>query len=291
VKYQVLTAGGDENSSETTMGQALARLSQLWDEVTEDFMRGKPTNVRPALCSYFNSYRRPKEVQLDGFCEPFLGCLDRKPKMVFLSLNPGALQPAWQALKHEGRPGTFVSEIRRAGSYTRWAAEWSYLKEPWQSYIAARHGANHHLVRFQFMKAWFGDDRLTPQDRVDFELYPWHSRTFNGRALNLEAALLREFIWDPLRELEAPLVFAFGHWWWKHLSQLGVEVIARLGDEVGRPVGLGYRSGARQGIVIGRLPHGGLVVAEKHSGPPPGPPALSKVPLFRQLIMQAINRS
>lgn len=75
------------------MGRALEHLSQLWDGVTDDFLRGEPTNVRPSLDAYFRSYRRLEEVQLEGFCEPFLGPVDRKPKMAFLSLNPGAVQP------------------------------------------------------------------------------------------------------------------------------------------------------------------------------------------------------
>ena len=136
------------------MGPAVARLCRLWDEVTDDFLHGRPTNVRPPLHTYFNSYRKSADVQLEGFCEPFLGCLDRKPKMAFLSLNPGAVQPAWQDLNWDGRGGTFVHEIRQAGSYTRWAREWSYLKAPWQSYAAARGGVNHHLARLRFMKAW-----------------------------------------------------------------------------------------------------------------------------------------
>lgn len=76
------------------MGRATEHLSRLWDEVTDDFLRGEPTNVRPRFDTYFRSYRRLEDVQLDGFCEPFLGPVDRVPKMAFLSLNPGEVQPA-----------------------------------------------------------------------------------------------------------------------------------------------------------------------------------------------------
>jgi hypothetical protein len=141
------------------------------------------------------------------------------------------------------------------------------------------------------MKAWYQDDGLGSEDRVDFELYPWHSRKFDGNALKLDDALLREFVWDPLGEMDAPLVFAFGHWWWANLKHLGLEVIAQLGDGTDRPIDLGYKAGAKQGIVIARSSNGGLVVAEKHAGPPPGPPALKKVPILRQLILDAASDS
>lgn len=91
--------------------------------------------------------------------------------------------------------------------------------------------------------------------------------------------------------MEAPLVFAFGRWWWENLEHLGLKVIARLGDGTDRPIDLGYKAGAKQGIVIARSRHGGLVVAEKHSGPPPGPPALNRVAHFHKLILDAVEQS
>jgi hypothetical protein len=271
-------------------GRAIESLCRLWDEVTEDFLAGRPTNVRPPLDAYFRSYGSRQEVQLEGFCEPFLGSLDRKPKMVFLSLNPGAVQPRWQHLEWNGRSGIFVEEIRSAGSYTRWAAQWSYLKAHWQSYVASLGiPTNHHWSRLEFMRAWYEDPNLGPQDRVDFELYPWHSKSFHGHALVLEPRLLHRFVLDPLNELAPPIVFAFGSWWWRNLPQLGFRVIARLGDGGSRPIDLGYRTNAQQGVVICRAPYGGLVVAEKHSGPSPGPPSAGKVARFRRAILEAAN--
>jgi hypothetical protein len=273
------------------MGNALNHLRQVWDEVTDDFLRGQPTNVKAPLDEYFHSYRRYKDVQLGGFCEPFLGPLDRVPKMAFLSLNPGNMHPAWQSLNANGREGTFVSEIKRAGSYSHWAAGWSYLKPGWQSFIATQRGPNHHLVRQRFMTAWYEDGNLGPQDRVDFELYPWHSRRFYGGSLRLDDRLVREFVLEPLGELKAPIVFAFGRWWWANLEHLGVEIIARLGDGTDRPLNIGYKDRSTQGIIIGRAAHGGYVIAEKHSGPPPGPPAVKRVALLRKLVSEVIDRN
>lgn len=138
------------------------------------------------------------------------------------------------------------------------------------------------------MKAWYDDGDLVPQDRVDFELYPWHSHTFNGKALKLDLQLLHEFVWKPLAELEAPIVFAFGSWWWENLDNLGVDVVARLGYKGDRPFDVGYKPGSRQGVSIAVAPHGGVIVAEKHGGPPPGPPARALVPRFRDQISAAV---
>lgn len=272
------------------MGESLERVSAVWDEAVQDFLEGKPSHARGELGGWLASYRRRGDVQLEGFPEPFLGPLDRTPKMAFLALNPGEVQPSWQHLEFEGRPGTFVDELRAAGSYTKWAAEWSYLAPAWQGYIAKRRGPNHHGERFDFMRNWYGDSQLTPQDRVDFELYPWHSHRFAYTSLDLPACLpyVRRFVWEPLTELEAPVTFAFGAWWWKNLEALGVQIVARLGHGGEHPFDLGYKADAKQSVVVGRLPHGGVVIAEKHGGGPPNPPMGSekraKTERFRSLV-------
>lgn len=271
------------------MGEALERVSEIWDNVTNDFLAGKPTNVRPPLDRYSATYRKQEDVQLDGFCEPFLGPLDRQPRMAFLSLNPGERIAEWQQLEWDnGRGGIFVNELREAGSYTKWAAQWSYLQPHWQSYIKTRPGANHHWDRFVFMREWCGDDSLVEQDRVDFELYPWHSHQFHKPSFRADLGLIRQFVLEPLIELEPPVTFAFGAWWWKHLDDLGIEVVARLGDGGERPFEIGYKPGSKQGVTVGTLPHGGVIVAEKHGGPAPQPPIPAKVPAFKKLILEAL---
>ena len=271
------------------MGEAVDRVSAIWDEVTQDFLAGKPTNTKPPLDKYCATYRRQEEIQLDGFCEPFLGRLDRQPKMAFLSLNPGEMLPAWQKLDwNDGRGGVFVNELREAGSYTKWAARWSYLQPHWQAFIKTRRGSNHHWDRFTFMREWYEDQSLSEEDRIDFELYPWHSHRFHKPSFRADLGLIRQFVLEPLLELEPAVTFAFGAWWWKNLDALEIEVVGRLGDGGDRPFEIGYKAGSRQGVTIGRLPHGGIIIAEKHGGPAPQPPTASKVPLFRRLILESL---
>jgi hypothetical protein len=270
------------------MGAAIDHLCAFWDEVTQDFLEGQAQNIKPPLDRYYPKYRKQGELQPEGFCEPFLGDLSKTPKIVFLSLNPGDVKPQWQHRDHEGSPGIFVREIQELGSYTAWAASWSFAEDHWQKFIGPN---NHHQLRFDFMRHWYEDDSLQPSDRVDFELYPWHSKTFQGSSLKLDLsrpddlAILKELVWDPLMELQPPFIFAFGEWWRANIDKFPLRVTRRLGWLGDTPIDIGYRAGSNQGVVVAETEYGGLVVAEKHGGPSPRPPAKARVDRFRAAVM------
>ena len=64
---------------------------------------------------------------------------------------------------------------------------------------------------------------------VTFELYPWHSTAVTAR-MRPDPGVVREFVWQPVRQLGAP-VFAFGKPWFDLLEDgLGLQVVDRLGD-------------------------------------------------------------
>jgi hypothetical protein len=99
---------------------------------------------------------------------------------------------------------------------------------------------------------------------------------------------VKEFVWRPLAELKPPITFAFGKWWWENIEQIddGITILGRLGDGGTAPCDVGYKDGSRQGVVIARASYGGIVVAEKHSGPPPGPPVgRTRTTLFREQLL------
>lgn len=269
------------------MVEAIKKLSHLWDEIIADFLEGRPSNTRPELAPYFSTYRRVGDIRLDAFPEPYLGRLDRRPHMAFLSLNPGQVVPDFQLLDHRGVPGVFVQELIGLGSYKAWAASWPYLREPWRTKV--RGSKDHHGERLKFMRDWYGDYSLVSDNRTDFELYAWHSHSFSGASMRLDLRVLKTFVLDPLWELDPPWVFAFGAWWWGHLQDLGLEVIARLGHRGDEPFDIGYKPGAKQGVTVARTPNGGLMVAEKHGGPSPTPPITLRVPAFRQLILRTLG--
>ena len=250
---------------------------------------GRPTNVQPGLPGWYASYRKLQDIRLDGFCEPYLGDLAGRPRMGILALNPGEVIPKFQLLSHEGREGHFVSRIREAGSYSAWASEWPYLTDPaWRAFMKETRRPDHHVARMRFVSDWFDEPALGPADRVDFELYPWHSYEFDKAALRLDIGLVKEFIWEPLSELRPEWICAFGKWWTEHLEDLGVEVIAAFGDGSDRDLPDLEGESCSRLVVVGLTPQGSRVLAEKHSGSA-RPPKRSKARILREFVEAAFN--
>jgi hypothetical protein len=255
-------------------GSARRSIIEMWDAVVADFLAGGPA-VPPALRQWYSSYAGTGrgKPELDALPEPFLGSLIQA-KAVFLALNPGQAD-----LMFQGRDGIFAGEIRRAGSYSAWAASWPYLQDPW----VAKKGRNrHHSTRLQFMRNWVGDSQLTSSEMVSFELYPWHSAVLNA-PIRPDLSIVEEFVWGPVAELRAP-VFAFGAPWLSILeTRLGLEVVDRLG-----PDGRRYPSTvASRRVTVLKSKGGVTIIAEKHAGSA-GPPSreetlLLKVELARWL--------
>ena len=270
------------------MGSAIERVMQLWDEVTVDFLAGRSTTIRERLEGWYRSYTRLSDVQPEAFCEPYLGDLTRRPKMVLLAYNPGEVMPEFQVRRPEG-DGRYVTElIDEYGSYSRWAASWPYLREPWRSYMrdVLKRRVDHHLLRLRFMQRWFEDPTLGQSHRVDFEVYPWHSTVFNANAFHPDPTIIRDFVLDPVAELEPEWVFAFGRWWVDTLPTLGAEVVARLGHGGDTYVGTA-KDKAKRTILVALLHNGVKVVAEGHSGGA-GPPGERELPYFRDAITRVL---
>ena len=79
-----------------------------------------------------------------------------------------------------------------------------------------------------------------------------------------DPGIVREFVWQPIRELAAP-VFAFGKPWFGLLEDgFGLQVVDRLGVG-GRPYPTEVPSRA---VLVLRGENGVIVVAERHSGEP-----------------------
>lgn len=241
----------------------LEALIALWEGAIADFLEGHPPP--PTLAGWMAAYRGRGDgaVDVDDLPEPYLGPVGPRPKAVLLALNPGRAD-----LTFHGRRGVFAEEIRQLGSYGAWAATWPYLRDPW----VAQKGANlHHERRLAFLRHWFDEPGLTAAEMVSFELFPWHSSRING-AMRVDAALVREFIWEPLDDLGVPLVFAFGVRWFALVEALNLRVVDRLGVG-GRPFPSAALSRA---VLVAATPAGGLAVAMKHVGSA-GPPTREDV--------------
>jgi hypothetical protein len=113
---------------------------------------------------------------------------------------------------------------------------------------------------------------------VSFELYPWHSTAVTA-PMRPDPGIVREFVWQPIRELGAP-VFAFGKPWFGLLEDgLGLQVVDRLGLG-GRPYPTKAPSRA---VLVLRDEDGPVVIAAWHQGSarPPNP---SETRVLREAI-------
>jgi hypothetical protein len=250
-----------------------ADLAAFWDQVVARFLDGGPAVPSDRqMQAWATAYRgRGRgEVSHDAFPEPYIGALDHRPVGVFLGLNPGRAQ-----LDFQGRSGLFANEIRHHGTYSAWAATWPYLRDPW----VATMGPNRYLrSRLGFLRTWTEQPLLTADAMVTFELYPWHSTAVTVR-MRPDPGIVREFVWQPIRELGAP-VFAFGAPWFGLLEDgLGLQVVDRLGVG-GRPYPTEVPSRV---VLVLRGEDGLVVVAERHRGGA-GPPRRSEARVLREAI-------
>jgi hypothetical protein len=86
--------------------------------------------------------------------------------------------------------------------------------------------------RLGFLGTWTEQPSLTADAMVTFELYPWHIATVKG-CRRPDPGIVREFIWQPVRQLGAP-VFGFGAPWFGLLEDgFGLQVVDRLGLAAG----------------------------------------------------------
>ncbi len=260
--------------SESSLTPACQSVSQYWDGVVRNFLQGG--EVPPELQSWFDSYRGKGEgaVQPNALPELFLGSLE-KPKAVFLSPNPGAVDFHFQ-----GRDGIFAQEIQKefGGSYTKWAASWAYLRNPW---VAQKGRNRHHSARLKFLRNWFRDKTLSHNAMLAFELYPWHSARITAR-MNIQQMqpFIQDYIWKPIAELAIP-VFAFGASWFDFLANLSdLKLVKRLGLG-GEPYGSCAKT--RSVIVLRDVRTKILILAAKHQGSA-GPPCPKETKRLRNAL-------
>ena len=260
--------------SDSSLTPACQSVSQYWDGVVRDFLQGG--EVPPELQSWFDSYRGRGRgaVQPNALPEPFLGSLE-KPKAVFLALNPGKAD-----LHFQGRDGIFAQEIQKefGGSYTKWAASWAYLRNPWE----AQKGRNrHHSARLKFLRNWYRGETLSHNAMLSFELYPWHSAGITATPnIHRMQSFIQDYIWKPIAELAIP-VFAFGKPWFDIFGNLSdLKLVKRLGLG-GEPYGSSVES--RSVIVVQDVRTKILILAEKHQGSA-GPPSAEETELLRNAL-------
>ena len=247
------------------------RILQFWDTAIARFLDGGPA-VPDEVEPWFQGYRATGQghVVLDAIPEPYLGDLGGRPLGVFLALNPG------RAFAFQRREGAFADDIRAAGSYSAWAAGWPYVDGVWDR--SAGRPNRHHRSRLQFLRRWSEDGTLPASAMLAFELYPWHSTRVTAR-MSPDPGIIREYVWEPVAELDAP-VFAFGAPWFEILEHgLRLPVVGRYGSS-GQPYGSAVPS---RSVIVFEAPAGTPIVAEKHAGSA-GPPSADETRLLRSVL-------
>ena len=242
---------------------ARAHVAEVWDNVVDGFLAGD-RHLSDDLQVWASAYRGQGagKVEWDALPEPYLGPLDRRPSAVFLALNPGESSP-----KMQSATGVLADEIGRMGSYRAWAASWPYLRDIWVKNMGRN---RHHTSRLTFMRRWWDRPGLKADDMLSFELFPWHSARLTA-PIRPDPRVIREFVFAPIEELDAPPIFAFGADWFSMLEDhLCLPVRARLGVG-GHPYPTQV---ADRAVVVFSLPSGAPVIAVKqggYAGPPSAP--------------------
>lgn len=234
---------------------ALSDLVEFWDSEIDCWVKGD-TAVSARLRPWFESYsgKGHGEVRLDVFPEPYTGrLLDNRAPVVMLGLNPGAAVPTFQA------PGGVFFEQLQTMRYSEWATTVPYASPEWESRV----GRNRfYQNRFAFARRLLNDAAWPASDGVFFELYPYHSSGVTA-AMTPPGDVLREFVLDPIGELDTQQVFAFGKPWF--------GVPARIALPAGRELTAEWSTPSREARIY-PLPSGQdlIVMAQNGYAGPPG---------------------
>lgn len=256
------------------MQDALARVADYWDEFVDSWLTGADPADGP-LRDWFTACgeRDTERVASDGLPEPYGGDIrraDARPCMVVLAKHAGEYFPAFQA-----RHGVFAQEIRACGSYSTWATTGPYLRDAWSTAVKPNAFYRDNL---SFARRWLGDPTLDHRGLVVFDAYPWHIASASGPILP-PRRFVDEFIWQPIDEIRARDVFAFGREWDALAQGLGLVCVDALGKG-GRPYGSQTPDRA---VRVYELPGSKRLVVEWHKGGS-GPPSEAETRILKAAL-------
>lgn len=240
--------------------------ADMWDAVLRAWSVGT-RDIPEHLLPWSRAYRGAGEgaIELDAFPEPYTGNLATgTPSMVLLGLNPGQAD-----LSFQGPAGTFTREVARR-SYRHWAAGGPYTGAAWE----AVNGRNvYHRNRVAFARRWHDDETVTSESLLVVELFPWHSKRVTA-AMRPPLDILREWVWEPLAEIDVEHVFAFGKPW--------LEAAERAGLGSGRELTVAWDTPSRHAVLFD-LP-GGQQLVVAHQGGYAGPPGAEDTVRLRSAL-------
>jgi hypothetical protein len=279
--------------ADITLHPALHRLELMWDEVVRKFLDGAPPwtqELRPWVDAYRGATPATKRVD-EAMPEPFNGRLDRKPKAIMLALNPGNAfmgKETWMGRQPmpdlQSRRGRFAEQIKESdGSYTMWA------RQPFD-WPALNGGSPHPFVtsRMRFANDWILEETVEPDEVVWFDLYPWHSKSWNFIDVRHAEVqnLIETYVAQPIAALDSDWTFAFGKPWFDVLPAIGFDKVVEIGGAT-RDLWDNQTPSRVVGVFASRT-SGCRVIAMRHSGSA-GPPKQSEVASLRRYLESTLE--
>jgi hypothetical protein len=202
-------------------------VANFWDEYLARWTRGE-VEIPARLQDWAQAYngRGAGAVQLQHYPDPFVGDLrgeTHTPRIVMLGLNPGI---GFDGLQSQG--GLWANRIAAKG-YSQ-CFERSPAEDP-NGWLTECGGPSLYWSKaIRFAQRWLGDASAGVHDILNMELYPWHSRLANG-AMRVPPEFAKEFVFDPISEIDAELVFAFGADWFATAARMGLSVSKEFSNE------------------------------------------------------------
>lgn len=178
---------------------------KMWDDYFIESLKTKdyiPTN--PTLKKYYDSYNVCKghsKKEVDYIPEPFFGDI-KKASVVIINTNPGGILP-FQSWKD----GDFPSEMRESlngGSFTPysdWAKKFIYFDDKVNYDEKAGNGKDFWRNRLKYINSVIDTD-ITKENLFAFEIYPWHSKSFDNKKFKDKSSIINEFILEPIMDME-----------------------------------------------------------------------------------------
>ena len=252
-------------------GGARGRVADMWDAVLASWLDGSRT-LPERLQQWKASYTGIVDER--WYPDPFVGDLRGEtvqPRLVVLGLNPGVGYPELQASQ-----GVWAQRIR-ATSYSRCLNRVAIDDPAW----TRLHGRDspYWARLMHFARRWTQDELVVPAQVLNFEFYPWHSDRVQGRFTS-DPALLNDYVWAPIAEIDVRDVFAFGSVWFTVCTGLGWPLLTRYGPEH-EPIPGSTTPGWN--VAVFAMPSGQRAVISWQGGYA-GPPGAGRVDLLRPLL-------
>jgi hypothetical protein len=258
-------------------------IADFWDNAVNDWLgstsdqdwlrrlRSKGSN--DPLLRWFNSYNG--QIDLNHGIESFSGDLRGKqnePRLVVLGLNPGI---AYDAIL--SRSGVWHQNIIQSGGYS-FCFKRSPPADP-DVWIALHGKTSAYWDRLiKFAQRWLRDPRADHNVILNFELYPWHSKSVTA-GIDTPPDLAEHYIFEPIAEINVPQVFAFGAPWF----EVGERLAARNKLKTIRTPYMvqGDSDTSRWTVGLYELPSTQRLVVSSQSGFA-GPPGEGRMEAFRR---------